>query len=140
LPRLEHGGFRSVSDGSEWFESQGSFGWTMSDNLGERVATGMGPARSRLPNLYHSEGYGLLSMLCFLKRIAEFTMKHEPWRDIVATDSQSLINTIQGCNPDEPLPALKRAPLSYRKALDPLDPAWGIVFTIQKLLSAMPGV
>ena len=76
-------------------------------------------------------------MLCFLNRIAEFTMKHEPWRGIVATDSQSLIDTIQGRHRDEPPPA-PQASDTYRKSLDPLDPEWDIVFTIQKLLAAMP--
>jgi hypothetical protein len=133
---LEHEGFRAVSDGSEWFRRQGSFGWTMSDDLGERVATGMGPARSRLPNSYRSEGYGLLSLLCFLKRIAEFTMTHEPWRGNVATDSQSLIDTVQGRHCAE-IPTTPQASDTYRKPLDPLDPEWDVVFTIQQLLSAM---
>jgi hypothetical protein len=110
---LEHGGFRSVSNGSEWFKSQGSFELTMSDNLGERVATGMGPARSTLPNSNRSEGYGSLSMLCFLNRIAEFTMKHEPWRGIVATDRQSVIFTIQRCQRDEPHPTTSERTVGY---------------------------
>ena len=57
----------------------------------------------------------------------------------MATDSQSLIDTIQGRHRDEPPPAPQGSD-TYRKSLDPLDPEWDIVFTIQKLLAAMPGV
>ena len=41
---LEHG-IRAVSDGSEWFKTQGSFGcWMLSTDIGERMSSGMGPA------------------------------------------------------------------------------------------------
>ncbi len=69
---LSHG-IRAVSDGSDWDQIQGSFGWAMSNDIGERCAFGMGPARSAAPHAYRSESYGLLSMLCFLHRLAEFT-------------------------------------------------------------------
>ncbi len=36
-------GIRAVSDGSEWYGTQGSFGWSMSDDKGRRVVTGQGP-------------------------------------------------------------------------------------------------
>jgi hypothetical protein len=62
---LEHG-VRAVSDGSDWYQIQGAFGWTMSTDLGERCAWCMGPARSASPHAYRSESYGLLSLLCFL--------------------------------------------------------------------------
>ncbi|KAI2507027.1 hypothetical protein MHU86_7412 [Fragilaria crotonensis] len=68
---LEYG-VRGVSDGSDWHQIQGSFGWTMSNDIGERCANGMGPARSASPHAYRSESYGLLSLLCFLRRLAEF--------------------------------------------------------------------
>ena len=52
---LEHG-FRAVSDGSAWFQTQGSFGWILSSDTGERLAIGMGPASGNKPNSYRSEG------------------------------------------------------------------------------------
>ena len=67
---LEHG-IRVVRDGSEWFKTQGSFGWIMSSDEGERLATGMGPARRNRPNSFRSEGYGMLALLVFLHRLAE---------------------------------------------------------------------
>ena len=94
---LEHG-LRAVSDGSEWFRTQGSFGWILASDLGDRLATGMGPARSSKPNSYRSEGYGMLALLCFLRRLAEFIQLHDPWQGLIATDSKSLIDTIYGPN------------------------------------------
>ena len=38
---------------------------------------GMGPAHTASPHAYRSESYGLLSLLCFLRRLAEFTEKHD---------------------------------------------------------------
>jgi hypothetical protein len=51
-------------------------------------------AISQSPHAYRSKSYGLLSLLCFLRRLADFTGKHDPWFGIVATDSQGLINTV----------------------------------------------
>lgn len=82
---LEHGIRAVSSDGSDWNQIQ-----VMSTYLGERCACGMGPARSASPHAYRSESYGLLSLLCFLRRFAEFTGKHDQWVGIIATDSQSL--------------------------------------------------
>ena len=77
---LEHG-LRAVSDGSEWFQTQGSFGWILSSDNGERLATGMGPARSSRPNSYRSEGYGMLALLIFIQRLGEYTQRHEHGRE-----------------------------------------------------------
>ena len=54
----------------------------------------MGPARSASPHAYRSESFGLLSLLCILRRLAEFTGKHNQWVGIVATDSKSLVDTV----------------------------------------------
>ena len=138
---LEHG-IRAVSDGSEWYRTQGSFGWAMSDDVGHRVATGTGPARSQTPYSYRSESYGMLSLLCFLKRLAEFTNQWEPWRGTVATDSQSLIDTLHGktyTNAD-PYGILSPATSSATVILDPLIAEWDIIFSIQTLLREMPGL
>lgn len=88
-------GVRTVSDGSEWDQTQGSFGWSLSNLNGIRCATGMGPAHGRAPTAYRSEGYGMLSILCFLRRLAEYTGRTSLWEGIVATDSQSLLDTLQ---------------------------------------------
>ena len=69
---LEHG-IRAVGDGSDWDQIQWSFGWAMSTDIGERCVRGMGPAQSASSRAYRSKSYGLLSLLCFLRRLAEFT-------------------------------------------------------------------
>ena len=61
---LEHG-LRAVSDGSEWFQTHGSFRWIPSTDTGEGLATSMGPARGSRPNSYRSEGYEMLALLSF---------------------------------------------------------------------------
>ena len=38
----------------------------------------------------------MLSLLCFLRRLHEFTAQRDPWRGVLATDSQSLLDTIRG--------------------------------------------
>lgn len=123
---LEHG-LRAVSDGSKWFPTQaGSFGWILSSDVGERLANGMDPARSSRPNSFRSEGYGMLTHLVFLQRLAKFIqLQQEKWQGIIATDSKSLIDTIQG--PHRPQFNSAQATVFKR----PLDP---------KLLQEMPGL
>jgi hypothetical protein len=139
-------GVRAVSDGSDWHQIQGSFGWAMSTDIGERCAYGMGPARSASPHAYRSESYGLLSLLCFLRRLAEFTGKHDPWFGIVATDSQSLINTVLQKKPRDTssrsMAMVTEADfaLARRFPLDPSLPEWDIIRGIQALLQEMPGI
>ena len=66
----------------------------ISSDLGDRVAQGMGPARGAEVDSYRAEAYGMLTKLCFLHRLSEFTTQMEPWKGILATDSQSLLETI----------------------------------------------
>ena len=120
----------------------------MSTDIGEKCAYGMGPARSSAPHAYRCESYGLLSLLCFLKRLAEFTGYHEPWHGIVATDSQSLIDTVldklrsaasvEASMLDDDLTVTSRnvkiAPM------DPMSLEWDIIRGIQVLLLSMPAI
>ena len=135
---LEHG-IRAVSDGSEWFKTQGSFGWMLSSDLGERLASGMGPASGQRPNSYRSEGYGMLALLCFLHRLAEYINLHEPWHGIIATDSKSLVDTVRGKVRPELNNQTTKVP--WRRPLDPLSSEWDVVVVgIQHLLNEMPGL
>lgn len=130
-----------MSDGSEWDQSQGSFGWSVSDKQGTRCATGMGPARGCLPNSYRSESYGMLSILCF-----SFTGRSlSTWVGIIATDSESLLKT----RTVEAAPKGKTAPnkhsipmlsLVQSFPLDPLLPEWDVVRGIQVMATQMPGL
>ena len=51
----------------------GTFGWVLSDAHGERLVGGMGPAPGANPTSYRSEAYGMLAILCFLRRLGEYT-------------------------------------------------------------------
>ena len=116
-------GVRAVRDGSVWEEVNGAFGWALSTDQGERVAKGIGPARGVKIDSYRAEAYGMLSLLCFLKRLAEFLGQKDEWHGIMAADSQSLLDTILD-GPyvdkltDSPIPSrLKSA--KYLNVLDP---------------------
>ncbi len=81
-------GFRAVSDGSVR-QIQGAFGWSLATEKGERAVFGKGPVCNRSPTSYRAEACGLLSILRFLIRLAEFTSMPGNWRGIIATDSQA---------------------------------------------------
>ena len=133
-------GFRAASDGPVRLMTQGSFGWVLSTDNGHQVATGMGPARGPRPASYRAEGYGLLSILRFLIRVAEFTGKVEPWSGILVTDSQSILKTLAGGDMkfnavDEPVSID-----GTTVVLDVLCPDWDLLIEIQHALSQLPGL
>lgn len=128
---LEHG-LHAVSDGSEWFYTQGSFGWILSLDEGERLVTGMGSPCSSQSNSYRSEGHGILALLSFLKRLAKYIQLHDPWQGIIATGSKSLIDTIHRPR------LMQLGPVQvtvFRRPLDPLSLEWDIVVGVQTLLN-----
>ncbi len=134
---LSHG-LRAAYDGSVRFETQGAFGWALSTDQGVQAATGMGPVRGPRPTSYRAEAYGLLSILRFLIRIAEFTGKVDPWMGILATDSQSVLKTLGGGDQkflaaDEPVRID-----GTTVVLDVLCPEWDILIEIQGALEQMP--
>jgi hypothetical protein len=136
---LSHG-FRAASDGSVRVTTQGAYGWALSTAQGIQVATGMGPVRGPTPSSYRAEAYGLLSILRFLIRIAEFTNKFEPWVGVLATDSQSVLKTLGGGDnkfqvTDEPVRID-----GTNVVLDVLCPNWDILIEIQHALAQLPEV
>ena len=131
-------GIRGVSDGSVWIKRLGAFGWALSSDTGVRLAEGMGPAPGASSNSFRSEAYGMLAMLCFLQRLAEYTMYHETWQaGIIATDSLSLVETIQGVHRDAQGNEIDKA-ARYLHQLDPLCPEWDIVVNIRRKLHLLP--
>jgi hypothetical protein len=88
---------RAVSDGSVRRETQGAFGWSIRNEGGITVASGMKPARGGGTVLsYRAEAYGMLSLLRFLIRIAEHAEMSFQWSGVIATDSLSLLDTLFG--------------------------------------------
>ena len=138
---LAHG-FCAVSDGSVRKNSHGSFGWVLCTSDGARVVTCMGPARGPRPTSFRAEGYGLLSFLLFLRRVAEFTSMHDPWIGTIATDSKSLLQTLKGIDRSLPSPNFD-TPLRIdgdSNILEPLQPDWDILIEVQNALIQLPEI
>jgi hypothetical protein len=57
-------------------------------------AVGMEPSRGMSMDSFRAECSGCLSLLWFFIRLAEYTGRCEPWRGIIGTDSQSMLNTV----------------------------------------------
>ena len=134
-------GFKSGTDGSVRYHTQGSFGWMLSTNHGERVAKGMGPARGPKPTSYRAEACGMLSFLRFLLRVAEYTTMVEPWKGKIVSDSESVLKTLSGgdVDPDES----PEAPLKIdgdKVVLNVLCPDWDILIEIQHAMQQLPGI
>ena len=130
-------GFRAVSDGSVTIQQCGSFGWVLSSLNHERLAFGMGPVHGRSMNSYRAEAYGLLSILRFLIRIKEYTGMHDPWVGVLATDSQSVLDTLQVGDKDM---QEEDTPIDLDKGqvvLDCLRPEWDILIEIQSALQSL---
>ena len=81
-------------DGSAKFGNQGAFGWSVSTHLEERAASGMGPSRGKVMDSYRAECSGLLSILRFLIRLAEFSDVFDDWSGVIGTDSQSMLDKL----------------------------------------------
>jgi hypothetical protein len=89
--------FVAGSDGSEKYGTNGAFGWMVSNLDGERLASGMGPARGCRMDSYRAESCGMLSVLRFLIRLADYTQRDaSEWCGMVVTDSQSLLDRLFG--------------------------------------------
>jgi hypothetical protein len=97
----------------------------------------MGPLHGSRPNSYRSEGYGMLALLSFLKRLTEYIQLHKPLQGILATDSKGLIDAIRG--PHRVHIGQVQATV-FRRLLNPLSPEWDIVVGVQTLLQEMPGL
>jgi exonuclease III len=131
---------RAVSDGSVRTNKHSSFGWAIRDEAGTPSATGMGPAPGGKPTSYRAEAYGMLSLMRFLIRIAEFTDMQFQWQGILGTDSQSLLDTLSGKDKD---PQAEEGPIPINGSaviLDPLCPDWDVLIEIQLSQVQLPGI
>ena len=107
---------RAVCDGSVRTNKHSSFGWVIRDEAGNPAATGMGPAPGCKPTSYRAEAYGMLSIMRFLIRIADFTEMQFQWKGVLGTDSQSLLDTLHGKDRDpqaEEIPWIFMGPKLY---------------------------
>ena len=101
----------------------------------------MGPSRGHVMDSYRAECSGMLSILRFLIRLAEFTAMDGTWRGTIGTDSQSMLDTIFGRGKDNS-PAAKE-PTSLQpdvEPLHPLIPEWDLLVEIRNTLFQLPNV
>ena len=132
---------RAASDGSVRHHRQGAFGWTIRHEHGQRVATGMGPASGSKPTSYRAEAYGgMLSLLRFLIRIREYTSMQFHWNGVIATDSQSLLDTLNGVDELEQRDNLPTNLNGGRVVLDLLTPNWDVLIEIQRSMEQLPQI
>ena len=82
----------------------------------------------------------MLAMLCFLRRLREFTGhdQGDPWTGILATNSLSLLDTLKGVKMDDIPHGLEDMPERINAPLDPLSAAWDVVEKINSLLHELP--
>ena len=141
IPTVLEQGFRVVSDGSvKHKHGNGSFGWVLSSSRGDRIIHGTGPARGRAVYSYRAEAYGLLSLMRFLIQYREYTKATAAWSGILATDAQSVLDTLHGADRD---PQEKEAPIDLdagRVVLDVLCPEWDVLIEIQAASKLLPNL
>ncbi|KAI2493031.1 hypothetical protein MHU86_21505 [Fragilaria crotonensis] len=130
--------FLAGSNGSSKFQTQGAFGWVVSTSSGERIATGNGPSRGATVDSYRAECSGLLAILRFLIRLAEYTDMVGMWSGRIGTDSQSLLDRAFEKHGENGHPL--RYGVTSLKVLDVLDPEWDLLNKIQITVRRLPEV
>lgn len=134
---------RAVSDGSVRHETQGAFGWALRNEQGVNAASGMGPARGGgKVTSYRAEAYGLLVLLRFLIKMAEFSEMQRQWIGIIATDRLSLLDTLRGKDEtrmererDEPINVS-----GTKVDLNCVSADWDVLIEIQDSLALLPQI
>lgn len=87
--------FSCTSDGSVRFLREGSFGWALSLNNNTNLAHCSGPVFGSKPTSYRAEGYGLLSMIRFLIRLADYCQCRDNMNKCnMASDNLSLVDNV----------------------------------------------
>jgi hypothetical protein len=91
---LEMSKFKACSNGSA-VAYVGTYGWVLSLDDGTRLAYSSGPVDGHDPRSFRAEGQGMLSILCFLRRLAQWTHATSPFTGTFATDNTGLIARIK---------------------------------------------
>ena len=93
--------FHAAGDGSVKHIHNGSFGWTISTSNGERLVEAYGPVRGYKPTSYRAEGYGMLSILRFIKQLQTYCRVTPTWSWTLTSDNISLVNKVNGIEDDD---------------------------------------
>ena len=87
-------GFRACSDGSAVFR-QGTYGWVLATPDKTRLAHGAGPVDGHDPQSFRAEGQGMLSVVCFLRHLKQWTKNEATLTGVLATDNSGLITRVK---------------------------------------------
>jgi hypothetical protein len=90
ISMLEKTPFRACSDGSA-VVLEGTYGWSLSLEDGTRLAHGAGPVCGHDPRSFRAEGQGMLSVVCFLRRLTQWTCSDQRLEGVLATDNTGLL-------------------------------------------------
>jgi hypothetical protein len=87
INKLSDSPFTACSDGSA-ITRQGTFGWVIALPDKTRLASGSGPVDGHEPQSFRAEAQGMLSVVCFLARLRQWTGSSAVISGILATDNQ----------------------------------------------------
>ena len=82
----------------------------------------------------------MLSLMRFLIRMAEYSDMHWSWKGVIGTDSQSLLDTLNGKEVDPQTEDIYLHPPCSKVVLDVLCPEWDILIEIQHAKEQLPDV
>ena len=99
-----------MSNGAEKFKCA-AFGWVISRSNGHHLVRCAGPVYGAGPSSFRAEGYGFLSMLRFLLRLAEYCDTPQLYECTLASNNSGLITRIKDSGTVlYPAPSLSLAP------------------------------
>jgi hypothetical protein len=90
ISKLETSLFRACSDGLA-VTQEGMYGWALSLDDGTRLAHGAGYVDGHNPRSFCAEGQGMLSVVCFIRQLLQWTCTDSVLEGILATDNTGLI-------------------------------------------------
>jgi hypothetical protein len=91
---LEMSNFKACSDGSA-AAYIGTYGWVLCLEDGTHLAHGSGPVDGNDPRSFRAEGQGMLSVMCFLHCLSQWTHATSTFTGTFATDNTGLIARIE---------------------------------------------
>jgi hypothetical protein len=118
--------FVACSDGSA-IEFQGTYGWVLSLHDGTRLAHGAGPVNGHDPRSFRAEGQGMLSLVCLLRRLAQWTATDVGFSGILATDNSGLVARVKA-----------QSAVKYPVPNATFKPDWDVVQAIVETVRSFP--
>jgi len=123
----QEGGCWAAADGSVR-NNTGTFGWVVGLKNGTILLRGKGRVFGTPINSYRAEGFGLLSMLVYIRRLFHFQTNSNPPQLRMLSDNQALVHELQKIR-SRTRPAFPN---------DSLRPSWDVLQAILTVWSDFP--